>query len=392
MADIAEFAQQATERFIETQKGTQERFDLNLPRQEVEGFIRTAFYASLIPDEGRYPTVCLMSYRKGSEVTFHFLFDSPIAPSAQEVGKLAHATGAGSHICCVCNEGKIALAGIHVTELNPMREFGYSSSRIASPLKLIIRGPGHIEMSTGGIALVYKAGQITEEKLFQQSDLMERLAAIISQELSNLTKGKVEAIEDIFNDLAKGIVRLGHGGIVLVAGQPSRTQFSSSRWINCLLLQQLLIEYWNDVATLTASSGGPGNLIASSEAGEVNPLFLSIASDTTKLENCIESIANLTGVDGAIVLDYACGVAAFNAIIARPTATQSLRLVDQIGRDLRSEDILRNKGARHQSALAYALQVPNSFAFVISQDGGISGFHNPANGTVVCETEMRVLE
>jgi len=214
MADIGEFAQQAAGRFLESQQGIQERFNLNLPRRAVEEFIKTIFYASMIPDEGRYPSACLMSYCKGSERGFHFLFNNLLQPSAQEIAKLAHATAPGSHICCICDGGKIQLGGIHVTVLNEMREFGYSSSGVANPLKLLIRGPGHIEMSTGGIALVYKSGEITEANLFQHSNVVRSLAGVVAQELQELTQGTVESLEDIFNGLAKAIVMLGHGGML----------------------------------------------------------------------------------------------------------------------------------------------------------------------------------
>src|SRR5206468_2862122 len=100
MPDITEFARQAAVRFLESQHGIQEGFNLKLPGQAVEDFVKTVFYASLVPDEGRYPSVCLMSYRKGCEMEFHFLFNSPIRPSAQEIAKLAHATAPSSHICC----------------------------------------------------------------------------------------------------------------------------------------------------------------------------------------------------------------------------------------------------------------------------------------------------
>ncbi len=149
MPDIGEFAQLAADRFLDSQRDIKDQFNLSLPRQAVEEFVRTVYYASLIPDEGRYPSVCLMSYRKGADRSLHFLFNSPIRPSAQEISKLAHATAPGSHICCICDKGEIALGGIHITMLNEMREFGYSSSRVANPLKLLIRGPGHIEMSSG---------------------------------------------------------------------------------------------------------------------------------------------------------------------------------------------------------------------------------------------------
>jgi hypothetical protein len=393
MADIGEFAQQSADRFLESQQGIQEQFNLNLPRRAVEEFIKTVFYASMIPDEGRYPLVCLMSYRKGSERAFHFLFNDSLRPSAQEIAKLAHAAAPESHICCICDEGRILLGGVHVTVLNERREFGYSSSRVANPLKLLIRGPGHIEMSSGGIALVYKSGEITEENLFQHSNVMRTLAGVVAQELQELTHGTVESLEDIFNDLAEAIVRLGHGGMFIVAKEPKKSQFSPFRQIDCLLLQELLVRYWNDVATLSANAGGVGNLLASAEAGVANPHALPVASDTLMLENCISSIAHLAGVDGAIVMDYSCKVVAFNAIVSKAAeGTGQARIVDQIGRELSEAEVGRHRGSRLQSAMSYARRVPHSFAFVISQDGGVSAFHNRGDGTVLYEGGLRVLD
>jgi len=393
MADIGEFAERAATEFLEAQHGIQERFNLRLARRAVEDFVKEISYASLVPDEGRYPTVCLMSYRKGCENGFHFLFNAPLPPIAQEIAKLANAVAPGSHLCCLCDEGQIRLAGIHVTTLNEMQEFGYSSSRVANPLKLIIRGPGHIEISTGGTALIYTAGDITEENVFQCSHVMRALAAVVEAELAELTDGTVEALDDIFNDLAKAIVRRGHGGILIVVKNPRPPQFSSLRQIDCLFLQQLLVRYWDDVATYLAARGGVGNLLAGAEAGMVNPHALTVASDTARLEKCIDSIAHLAGMDGAIVLTYDCKVAAFNAIIARSEAgADSCRLVDQHDIERPRDVILRHRGSRHQSALSYAVNVPDSFAFVISQDGGISAFHNPGDGRVVCEVGMRVLD
>jgi hypothetical protein len=97
------------------------------------------------------------------------------------------------------------------------------------------------------------------------------------------------------------------------------------------------------------------------------------------------------GIDGAIVLTYDCKVAAFNSIIAR-LEVSGPRLVNEHGRNLRRDDLVGKRGSRHQSALSYALAVPNSFAFVISQDGGISGFQNSVDGTVLCQVGMRVMD
>src|SRR5208337_1515261 len=121
-----------------------------------------------------------------------------------------------------------------------------------------IQGPGHIEVSTGGIASVYKAGEMSEESLFHHSTILKSLTGLIEKELKDLTEGTVENLEDVFNDLAKGIVRLGHGGILLVAGPQKGSYFSSLRKIDLLLLQQLLVRYWNSAAALLAEAGGVG--------------------------------------------------------------------------------------------------------------------------------------
>ncbi len=216
MPSIDEFARQATDRFVDSQRHIQAKFNLGLPRQEVEEFIKSVFHASLIPDEGRYPSVCLLCYRRVATLDCHIALNAPIEPSAQQIAKLAYATDPGSHICCICDGGKIALGGIQVTALNKLRDFGYSSHRAANPLKLLIRGPGHIETSFGGIAMIYREGEIAQEKLLQHSYLMNKLTCAVSQALRNSVAGTIESLDDIFNDLAEAIVKMEHGGILIV--------------------------------------------------------------------------------------------------------------------------------------------------------------------------------
>jgi hypothetical protein len=393
-ADIGEFARRAAEQFREYQQGIQGRFDLDLSGPTVEEFVKAVYYTSVIPDEGRYPTICLMTYRRDSGREFHFPFRDPLPPTASTIAKLAHAVAPGSHLCVLSDQGRLLLGGIHVTTLDPLRQFGFSSFRVANPLKLLIRGPGHIDVSTGGSgALVYTAGDIFEERLLQSADAMHALAAFVAAELAGQTPGNIEALEDIFNDLAKAVVRLGHGGLLLVTRSPDMGQFSSSRRIDCPLLQQLLIRYWKDVSTLLANSGGLDRLLAEENRQGASPHALRVASDTTMLENCLSSIGHLAGMDGAIVMDYACNVVAFNAIIARDAeGTDQARLVDHIGREIPAAEIGRNRGSRHPSAMSYARRVPHSFAFVISQDGSVSAFHNRGDGTVLCERDLRVLD
>jgi hypothetical protein len=247
-------------------------------------------------------------------------------------------------------------------------------------------------VSTGGIALVYEAGKISEESLLPYSRIMDELAAAVSQKMQPDTRGTVEALEDIFNDIAKAIMRLGHGGLLLITDEPPKAYFSSYRQVDSSLLRQPLIRYWESVADLLAAVGGVANLPASSDAVG-NSHSLIVAANTEMLEECIRAVAHLAGMDGAIALNYECNVVAFNAIIAKlEDDPKDYCFVDTGDNKMDYKDVVRNRGSRHQSALSFVMRVPKSFAFVISQDGSVSAFHNLGNKRIRCAPGMRVLE
>jgi hypothetical protein len=388
MANIKEFAKKVAEDFRERQKHTDKRFDLELLDEAVIALVEAAFYASMTADESRWPAVSLMCYRKDEEPTFHFLFKEPVEPSPQQIAKLAHAVGPDGHLGCVCKDGAISIGGIHITILDELREFGYSSFRVGNPLRVTIRGPGHLVVSTGGIAMVYKAGEISEEELLQSCDVMRRLAQSVEAELRSQTRGAVETVEDVFNDLAEVVHRMGHGGMILVAPEPKQSQFSSFREIDCLLLQQLLVKYWDLGDDLSKDPGAKQRM----QRGEETKHSLRISLAVSMLEKCVSSIGQLAGMDGAIVLDFSLKVVAFNAIITKSTVPSEVRLADTHGRPHKYEDVVRNRGSRHQSALIWTMTVPNSFSFVISQDGAVTAFHNTSGGEVVFERGLRLMK
>ncbi len=337
MADIEQFAKQVAEDFRERQKGTPEGCNLLLPEKAVVDLVKAAFYASMIPDEERWPSVSLMCYKKGAKTDFHFLFNQSVEVSAQQIAKLAHGVASDSHLCCICENGSVSIAGIHVTILDELRQFGYSSFRVGNPLRVTIRGPGHLVVSTGGIAAVYKAGEISEEELLQHCEIMRALAQDVEGELQPLTSGEVEIVEDVFNDLAEAIHHLGHGGMILVTAEPKKSHFTSFREIDCPLLQQLLIRYWNCVANLNADPGAKQRM----QNGEDTKHGLAISSTVSMLEKCVSSIARLAGMDGAIVMDFGCKVVSFNAITTKAAVPADMKLIDIHGREFKYDDVMR---------------------------------------------------
>jgi hypothetical protein len=110
------------------------------------------------------------------------------------------------------------------------------------------------------------------------------------------------------------------------------------------------------------------------------------------MEKCVSSIARLAGMVGSIVMDFGCKVVAFNAITTKASALPDVKLIDINGRVFKYDDVVQNRGSRHQSALIYTMTVPRSFAFVLSQDGAVTAFHNTGKGTVLFQRGLRLMK
>jgi hypothetical protein len=101
---------------------------------------------------------------------------------------------------------------------------------------------------------------------------------------------------------------------------------------------------------------------------------------SAKLERLEQSVfelsrllANLTSIDGAVVLDKRFGLLGFGAEVSAelPTPTCVWRAIDVEGRQ-REIDDLENVGTRHRAAYRFVNDHPEGLALVISHDGGVS--------------------
>jgi hypothetical protein len=392
MTDIREFARVAWEDFDARRQTSAPRFQLDLTRTSVENAVLSAFYASMQSDEGRFPCVTLMSYKEDAIPAAYIPLAEPIDVTADQIAKLSHAVSRDSHIFCTAKNGTLKIGGLHVNELYEGREFGYAPSRKANPLKITIRGPGYIEVSCGGIANTYNAGILSDETLLYASQAMRRVAESVTAAMQEQGEPMIEAVEIIFNDLIKAITRLGHGGIVLFADKQKADYFTTYRQSAGWSLQFLLIQYWRAAAAMAARIAARG-LPSSLQAIWTDEEAVIIAARTATLEKAIREIARLSGMDGAIAMNYDCTLFAFNAIINKAeNKPASFRFLDDRNMERSYEYITKNRGSRHQACLSYVMTVPNSVAFVVSQDGQVSAFHRVGENTIVCERGMRVME
>ncbi len=399
MADISEFASQAASFFgiLQESYATQPKLDrlgLPLTRDAVATFIKNVFYASLLPDEGRWPKTTLICYPPETELQFHLLFNEPLPATAKEIAKLSHAISRRSHIACAIQDGEIKLAGVHVNQLTTRRENGFGHGLHMNALKATIHGPGHIVATTDVISLVYCGGEITKLLPLWQSESIQRLVQSVKTEWEEYEGETVNyTVGSVVSELLRGIAKQEHGGMVIVAKNPDMKQFSSSRQTYCLFLNELVTDYSDRMTELKATLGGVDQITEKANQNKCPLQRLNVATAVDQLENCIESIATLCGLDGAIALNYRCSVRAFNAIIDNDKKPQKeTKLIYDGGAEVNYDEAFAHKGSRHQAGLLYARLVPDSFVFVVSQDGSLTAFHNPNNGTVICEFGLRPME
>lgn len=83
-------------------------------------------------------------------------------------------------------------------------------------------------------------------------------------------------------------------------------------------------------------------------------------------------IANLTAIDGAVVLDRHFGLVGYGAEVSAELAAPARiwRALDSEGRERTLEDI-EDVGTRHRAAYRFVRVHPSGLAVVISQDGGV---------------------
>jgi hypothetical protein len=100
-------------------------------------------------------------------------------------------------------------------------------------------------------------------------------------------------------------------------------------------------------------------------------------------------IANLCGVDGAVVLDKRFTLLGFGAEVSSetPTPTQVWRALDNEGRERRAEDV-EAVGTRHRAAYRFVRDNPAGLAIVLSQDGGVSFVANREGEAVFWEQSL----
>jgi hypothetical protein len=117
------------------------------------------------------------------------------------------------------------------------------------------------------------------------------------------------------------------------------------------------------------------------------------SSELERLEQSVfelsRLVANLSAVDGAVVLDKRLGLVGFGAEVSAelPTPEPVWRALDTEGRKRELYDV-ENVGTRHRAAFRFVNDHPEGMAIVVSHDGGVSFVANRDGEVFVWEQSV----
>jgi hypothetical protein len=120
---------------------------------------------------------------------------------------------------------------------------------------------------------------------------------------------------------------------------------------------------------------------------------LDASLDLERLEQSVfelsRVIANLTAIDGAVVLDTRFGILGYGAEVSAelPAPARVWRALDTEGKERKPDDI-ENVGTRHRAAYRFVHDHPRGLAIVISHDGGVSFVANRDREVVFWEQSV----
>lgn len=394
--------------------------ELTLAAEELEEALAVAFQASLMAEEARptrfrlllTPPERLPEDGAPKQGVLRLRFDAPRPLNADELRRLAPAVPFETALIGVVAErGRLRIWGVAHSGpawLAPtwggrsvVPNWSYDPIiHVTAPGQLAVRCAGRLIGAIERGLVVDAALDVFESRwlpaMFEREREDIRAAHAAAQAgAPSPTSVEHSLVGKVGQQMLRRAIQLvrgaHHGGLVLVVdgeqGAPPalhglRLKYSLDQDEPSHRYRTLLLSILQAVAATTSKPSVGWADFASNESMH----FAALEQEVFELSRVL---ANLTAIDGALVLDKRFGVLGFGAEVSAelPAPERVFRALDAEGRVLQPEAI-ENVGTRHRAAYRFVNDHPHGLAVVISQDGSVSFVANRQGQVVFWEQSV----
>lgn len=337
----------------------------DLPNQaELKAAINLLFWVSLEKDEGR-PVTGSFVFTSQAECPHSLCFRNGIQ---------FEDAGAVRRIAMAADPDVSALA-VHAGQI-----WGIALTLPGRSLFLTIVEPGRllVRHGTAGVIASFSRGILN---VFDPSS-----ATMLSVASLQKRHGLSDKVFRFLTGQSAWMRRLGHGGAIIVAADSAIEHMSGDF---DLVHEMVNFERARNWADKTAAEA---KLELEPDNAEVrNQVELERLHRDTAESRLGQSIARLSSMDGAVLVDRNVRVLAFAAKTRVRIANVRVRRL-RLGENEQLVQLVELGGTRHQSAASYAFERPGSTVLVVSQDGTLSLMsRSDSNAHVLVTTDFESL-
>lgn len=378
-------------------------YNCNLPEEtDVQEIVETCYLASIRQEEGR-PIRCTVVICNASDIRNSrnsrnqiYEFDNVLEFNSETISKISPAYDQQTSFLCVTRNRETAaleIWGVWYSIAWPDR-FGpdENSEKPQRPdfFSVGIDGPGSLAFSMHG----WFIGRFTEGRYirplmdpYHSSQLGGLLLKYIAED-SLFLRYKNQywhRYRDILRNVLSEASQGGHGAAIILLPFfydddcseliELRYKFATKLGIKDLIEELLELEF---VPSTHRPSQDPTD-------AEKLKAFLNYSKQQRKRREIVDRIgliAQLSSVDGALVLTQDLDVVGYGALLRGTKWTEKITLSGYGGKCQFFD--ARKYGSRHNSAINFVGQCPDATAFVISQDGPVRAFTKSSEHEITC--------
>ncbi len=336
---------------------------INFPKAVfIESMVDAAFWASLRTEEARSPKISL-AFLSPEQAEQPLLFGNKLRLTPRNLTKLAPGIeGPGIHLGIWYDDHGLFIWGttLHIPNFCFVLD-------VSEPALLVIKHRRLCGFGKFTNVAILKGDEI--KIINENSAFLPDSPQILNYLLGLNTNIKRTETVNVMIQLAVGMRSHKRGGIVLIVPK------SNNNWKESIIhpIQYHLKPLFTNLSKLM-----------NDYSDSVNE---TIWESTVKKE--IDSIAGLSAIDGAVILNDNYELIAFGAKITKFNSEQQIEklafIEPVIGGEVKEVFVSEIGGTRHLSAAQFVYDQRDSLAFVASQDGHFTVFSwSPERGMVQC--------